>query len=58
MTNTRYGGASSAVRRPSAEHCLLGQLSALMRLKLKWPPAGGDHHDRETNQRARLPMGT
>jgi hypothetical protein len=38
MTNARYGGARVAVRRPGAGHCLLGPLSALTRLKLKWLP--------------------
>ena len=50
--NPRCGGVSSAVRRPRAGYCLLGPLSALVRLKLKWPPRP-DHHDLETNQRAR-----
>ena len=55
--HARYGGARVAVHRPRAGHCLLGLLSALVRLKIErgCPPSD---HDRETNQRAPAAMRT
>jgi hypothetical protein len=35
MANTGYVGASGVERRPRAGHCLLGPLSALVRLNLR-----------------------